>query len=599
MGRRRKTADDWVVEYPDFDVIKRPRRSSDRASTSSTSADDTTLTHSLCCKYCAVEISPEPDKKPYDRLREHVASKRHLKLKADAEEAERKQRQQPTLADTIVRQREREKQGEGIIHDFVRALSYDGLSLEHADSELGKFVKTYCPAAKTMPTARQLRDKHLRDVFLQHKAALTAKVAHMKVGIIVDESADVTGKPTVNILFSYYDESRKTKAVNLFDVSCVKATNSVTISNALSNALENYGKSWHDVIAISSDSAEYMRRAVKDIREAEGVNIVHVKDLPHLLHVAVSKALLLDSISDIREVVIKFGALFKHANRLFQQYHQICLANGLSASDVKKPPAVVPVRWLSFYRTLVTVTEMWDCLTQLVEQDTTTAKATVLQNIMGSNKGMLYAKAICLQEKLKGISDISEKLETGKILLHQYYDLVHVELSRALDEIKSGIAVNPGSNIKAVMAMLPKPVSDTVKAHINSFCTALVNKWEATCLRNLTELEMHQVTQLEMWRKAKILDPFQKHLMDNAFDEYRELFLLCTSELDLLQEEFLLYMKEDFPANKDIDILTFWDKCDKYPNLRSVALNLLCMPTGSCDVERSFSSSPAGPPDQQ
>lgn len=70
--------------------------------------------------------------------------------------------------------------------------------MTHAYSELGKFIKVYCPAAKTMPFAKQLRDKHLCDVFLQHKSALPAKVACAKIVIIVDESSDVAGKPSVN-----------------------------------------------------------------------------------------------------------------------------------------------------------------------------------------------------------------------------------------------------------------------------------------------------------------------------------------------------------------------------------------------------------------
>lgn len=112
-------------------------------------------------------------------------------------------------------------------------------------------------------------------------------------------------------MFSYYDADCNVKAVKLFDVASVKATYSVAINAVLSTALHDYGKSWDDVIAISSNSAEYIRCAVNEIREAKNVNSVHVKDLPHLIHVAASKALLCDSISDIREAVIKFGTLFK------------------------------------------------------------------------------------------------------------------------------------------------------------------------------------------------------------------------------------------------------------------------------------------------
>lgn len=55
--------------------------------------------------------------------------------------------------------------------------------------------------------------------------------------------------------------------------------------------------------------------------------------LPHL-HVVISKVLC-DGVSDIREAV-KFGALFKHANRLFWQYHQICLSTRLLWDGINK-----------------------------------------------------------------------------------------------------------------------------------------------------------------------------------------------------------------------------------------------------------------------
>lgn len=52
--------------------------------------------------------------------------------------------------DTIVCQREHEKQEDGILYDFVHTLSCAGISLEHADNGMRKFVMTYCPTARTI-----------------------------------------------------------------------------------------------------------------------------------------------------------------------------------------------------------------------------------------------------------------------------------------------------------------------------------------------------------------------------------------------------------------------------------------------------------------
>lgn len=161
----------------------------------------------------------------------------------------------------------------------------------------------------------------MHDVLYQHKAALTAKIASKKIGIIVDELPDVTREQNVNGLFTYCDADRNAKAVTLFDTACMKAASSVPIDflsqSVLSATLDDYGKCSNDITALFHDSAEGctgMRYTVREIREAENANFVQVKDLPHFLRVAVSKALLCNSVDDIREAVIEFGVLFKHAD---------------------------------------------------------------------------------------------------------------------------------------------------------------------------------------------------------------------------------------------------------------------------------------------
>lgn len=62
---------------------------------------------------------------------------------------------QISLFETVVRKKGKEREAEGAIHDFVRALCYSAISLNQADGFLGKVFKKYCPAARTMPCRRQ------------------------------------------------------------------------------------------------------------------------------------------------------------------------------------------------------------------------------------------------------------------------------------------------------------------------------------------------------------------------------------------------------------------------------------------------------------
>lgn len=118
-----------------------------------------------------------------------------------------KQRKQPTVTDTILRQSEHKKQGEGVLYDFVSALSCAGNSVEYVSGEPGKFVKAYCPTATMVPFAQHICDNQLHDVFHQHMAPSTAKIAFAEILIVAGGLPAIT----VNVLFSYCDADHNTK----------------------------------------------------------------------------------------------------------------------------------------------------------------------------------------------------------------------------------------------------------------------------------------------------------------------------------------------------------------------------------------------------
>ena len=66
---------------------------------------------------------------------------------------------QLTLYESEVRQRARQAEAESLIHDFTRAMIYSGLALNQADGYIGNIFSKYCPAARTMPGARQIASK--------------------------------------------------------------------------------------------------------------------------------------------------------------------------------------------------------------------------------------------------------------------------------------------------------------------------------------------------------------------------------------------------------------------------------------------------------
>ncbi|KAH7942464.1 hypothetical protein HPB49_024433 [Dermacentor silvarum] len=268
MGRKRKTLDDWCKEHDDLQIATK----------------DSEGTRTLVCKYCNTEMVTDPAKKPYDRIREHLMSSRHKKFKTASKEAETAGTSQQTLFDMSCRQRAKETEADGVIHDFVRALAYSGISMYQADGPLGDFARKYCKAAKTMPTGQILRLKYLKEAFDKDMEKIRDDMRDVKVSVIVDESPDITGVPTINTLLCYYSQKNVKKHVVLVDVDRVNASNSYTVASAVSKALLTVDKTWKDVVAVATDSAEYMRKMVREICQAEGIQILHVKDIAHLIH---------------------------------------------------------------------------------------------------------------------------------------------------------------------------------------------------------------------------------------------------------------------------------------------------------------------------
>ncbi|KAH8009152.1 hypothetical protein HPB51_010942 [Rhipicephalus microplus] len=373
----------------------------------------------------------------------------------------------------------------------------------------------------------------------------------VKVSVIIDESPDITGVPTINTLLCYYSQKNVKKHVVLVDVDRVNASNSYTVASAVSKALLTVGKTWKDVVAVATDSAKYMRKMVREICQAEGIQILHVKDIAHLIHVSVDHAISLPCMSDVRSVVIKFGALFKHANKLYQKYTEICSSNGLFGPDIKKPPSVVPNRWQSFYKALVVVVEMWSSLTELAESSHDSSKAEAIREIL-FEKEVVYAKEILMRDALGPLLEAQKTLESGKLLMPSFDHLVNVKLQQIVGELSA--MIGKSDQAKAVLSMLPKRSANLVKTCSEEFCTKLATKWRCTLGRNVSEKEENQLT---LWKLGAVLDPFQKRLLGQSFEDYRPLLMSVTDNVDSLNEEFNQYLLEASPTNPADELIEY------------------------------------------
>lgn len=100
-------------------------------------------------------------------------------------------------------------------------VSLDSDHLQHADGALGDFAKHYFPVTRAIPGAKQLCDKHLKEVSKARVEAMKRKIDSAAMSITTDESPDVLRVTAVNTLFTHFNAEGNEKAVHL-DVAQVK-----------------------------------------------------------------------------------------------------------------------------------------------------------------------------------------------------------------------------------------------------------------------------------------------------------------------------------------------------------------------------------------
>ena len=108
-----------------------------------------------------------------------------------------------------------------------------------------------------------------------------------KVSVILDKSSEVRGRQAVNTIFCFYDKNKNAKQIILLDTSILRVVNSMSLSLFLGQVLQKFNKDWDDLLAISTDLAEYMNKLVKDLQKSQ------------CIHVAVNHALCSPTMNDI------------------------------------------------------------------------------------------------------------------------------------------------------------------------------------------------------------------------------------------------------------------------------------------------------------
>jgi hypothetical protein len=598
MGRKRKSMQEWVKQYEDLAIIEHKKKRFDddlelvlinennnesivvQGQVIDESIEENSI---LICKYCNTEFDYQ-NSHISSRIPEHIACNSHKENKLKAKKREENNKQL-TIAQTFSRKKKREEIFNSVIHDYVRANCYDCIPLYKAELFSGKFIKKYIPCAKTLPKKDQLYAKYLPEVFDSDINWIKDKLISKKLSLIIDETSDLLGRPTVNTLVSLYDDSKNKKLVLLLDSAIVKANNSSEMIKVLENVLNQYNKEWSDIIAFCSDSASDMRSAFNSIKTSKP-HLLHIADISHLINVSINESLKLNSFTDLRKLVIKFGAIFNYANNLYLIFNDICDNNNI---ECKKPPTVAEQRWFSFFESALVVQDLWSSLMELIDRkDVNSSKVRKIKEVLGNseNRNLLFIKLNFIIDFLKPIHIIQKELEKAEPITHKMYELCNV---RVIQSASGDINSKFSEKTKLLLSIIPSMYAKDLKLDLMEFRQTFLNKWNATTLRNLNDEVFGDDG---FFKKAIIFDPFMKNIENQTFDYYKPLFesIDASQQWNDLESEFNQYLLTESPKNPNIKILDYWyNMRTTFPNLYENAKNILSISCGSIDAERSFS----------
>jgi hypothetical protein len=562
--KKPKTAKEWVRDYTEDLQITTKNVNLENGKKQ--------ILEVLHCKFCAKEF--EFTSHISNRISEHIKSKRHQKLKTQ-ENDRQKNGKQLTISETFVNFREKEKQGESACHDFVYALALSASPINKSMGPLGKVFRKWVPSARNMPSNVTLRSDYLPKVFLCQMAFIKNLVKDRKFSVIIDESPDITGRKTVNTLISFYDKIQRCKRVTLIDCSTVDRVNAGVIRDIMEKSIKKVEKNWNDVLTISSDSASYMLRFFDSLKD-ENEKIFHINDIAHLIHNSVHNAFTLSEMSEIRQIIIKFGNLFVKANILRSEFYHILKENSIKE---KIPRKTIDHRWFSYYYTMNDIIDLWPYLLEFIDSNKS-QKIDKLKSLLSGDTKRQKIHAIIrnLILLLKPILVIQNKFENCRANSHEIYSLANEKLLSTIQ-----------TPIPPIISSLNLNAQKEVKSLLKIFQNAMTLKWKDTFDRNC---DASVFAKNGFLYKIMIFDPFKKCQLTKDFEFYKDLFhnIHSTDDSNELIIEFNSYINSKMPDNLDIEPLEFWKSAQNdYPILSRIAIEYLCIATNSLDAERSFS----------
>lgn len=457
---------------------------------------------------------------------------------------------------------------------FVLSLARSGLSSEFISSPMVQFLSQYCVELNRLQSKTTLVDKIRPQVYSVAKSDVAALLKDRLVFLVVDESPNKVNQPIVNVLAEFFNPLfPKGPSYALLESRLITEgrCDAERVKSIIDETLASFNIPANRFLGIASDSASYMKLVGETYLQSEQyAHLVLIRDPSHLLHDIV-KSIIEDSASDLYDFL--------------QNMIEACRLRDLAALAGRKIPRSGHTRWGSVERSVKVLNEFWDVFMGLLRAD--------------------VPPRACLIAARQALDRITEDVLWAK------FTMFHIILVRFTKSIRYFESKKPRApfvvrKLNEFQALLAQPVVVPPEHAVD--VPAAVVVWAQTLSQSAftkvnTILRNNQHgTALFLWTALSILDPTQKGAFSTNPNSphvayLRRLIAAVVPEHDrlLADTHFSNYLEENFafPAGhrmKSQALWTFWEaKSATQSALSLAALQLISVPTGSGEVERSFS----------
>jgi hypothetical protein len=471
--------------------------------------------------------------------------------------------------------------------------------------EVAKEIKSLTHCSGPLPQPAAFRKTYSPAAFSIHLTVLRELVKGRMISLIVDESPDRISRPVVNVLLQTHFEGKILTflaASKRITTEHEESVNQTTLRFVLDECLRRLGAQWSQVKALASDSVAYNAAMFRNLRE-ENQEVIHVRDVAHLLNDAIVKALKASlPMKEAADFAANLSITLK-SRSLRAEWRAFVESNSLV--HTRQPPRFSKTRWYALVSVVMFAFEYLQGTLAFIRRklrnrsdNCKAAKRLVALCSEGSDMDLLAlftGKLQLLMEELDRLAMFTDSAQKEMTTFGS--------IGTAIESLQADLGVTAAANMEvprhaaAVVdwRLLPSPTVKDLTSNLQTFR----DKVQAEFREMLGKHFFADERILPLTLVAQCLDPKSKVFRtatwaDIAFgaewwcrmrhDEDGKLL----GKIKFQYEK--LFMGKQIPGDVR-DGIHYWHQLSDSPmrDLAAMALDLLSIPIGSSGVERSFS----------